>query len=418
MIWSSWKKSASLVAATGLIASSLAGCASSSSTPSNQAKPSDTSNQPQKSAKITVWSHWSGADFDAVKAVAQEWAKKTGNEVDVKEDKGDFQSYTTAAKSGKGPDVVFGMPHDNLGVFAKAGLLADMPSNLIKDSDYADVAMNAVTVDGKKVAFPMTMETYGLFYNTDKIKTPPKTWAEFMDAAKKNGFMYDINNAYFSYAFIAGNGGYVFKNNNGTYDTNDIGLGNEGAIKGYQLLQDFVKKDTFMPTDVTGDIAKAKFQTKNTGLYISGPWDIAPLKKANVPFAVAPFPTMENGKLPKTFVGVQTAFVSSKSSNQQQAWDLLKYINENGWKKFLEVSARIPVQKSALSDPAFTSNETAAVFAKIAQTGEPMPNIPAIQAFWTPAGNNLKLLTSGKATPEKVAKDIVDQIKQGIATQK
>ncbi|MFC4769307.1 maltose ABC transporter substrate-binding protein [Effusibacillus consociatus] len=411
----SWKKALSLVATTGLLAGVLAGCASSS-------KPTDEkpANDPaKKSSKITVWSYWKEQEFELVKSAAQEWAKKTGNEVEIVIDNNnEFQKYAAAAQSGKGPDAVFGMPHDNLGTFAKAGLLAEMPKDLVNEKDYVDVAWKAVTVEGKKVAFPMSMETYALFYNKEKVPNPPKTWSEFLDIAQKQGFMYDINNAYFSYAFIAGNGGYVFKNNNGTYDTNDIGLANEGAIKGYQTIQDFVKKYKFMPADVVGDIAKGKFQSKNIGMFISGPWDVAPFKKANVPFAVAPFPTLENGQKPKTFVGLQTAFVSSKSQNQDKAWDLLKYLNENTSKKALELSARIPVKKSILDDPSFKENQVAAVIAEIASAGEPMPNIPQIQAFWTPMGNNLKLLTQGKSTPEKAAKDIVDQMKQGIATLK
>jgi arabinogalactan oligomer/maltooligosaccharide transport system substrate-binding protein len=140
-------------------------------------------------------------------------------------------------------------------------------------------------------------------------------------------------------------------------------------------------------------------------------------KKAGVNVGVAPLPTLEDGNQPKNFVGVQTGIVSTKSQNQQAAWDLLKYISENGGSKFLEVGARIPVLKKAEEDPSFKNNTIATGIAQIATQGEPMPNITAIQAVWTPVGNNLKLLTSGKADPNKVATDIVAQIKQGIATQ-
>lgn len=416
MMRNTWKKALSVVAATGLLASALAGCASSGESKKTTEPAASDNNKP---TTITVWSYWKEQEFDMLKKVAEEWAQKTGNKVDIKIDNNnEFQKYAAAAQSGKGPDAVFGMPHDNLGTFAKAGLLAEMPKDLVKESDFVPVAWNAVTVEGKKVAFPISMETYAMFYNIDKVPNPPKTWDEFIDVAKKQGFMYDINNAYFSYAFIAGNGGYVFKNNSGTYDTNDIGLGNEGAVKGYQTLQDFVQKYKFMPADIVGDIAKGKFQSKNIGLYISGPWDVATFRKANVPFSVAPLPALENGQKPKPFVGVQTAFVSSKSQNQQKTWELLKYLSENVSKKALDLSARIPVRKDILDDPSFKDNKIAAAIAEEASYGEPMPNIPAISAFWTPMGNNLKLLTSGKSAPDKVAKDVVDQIKQGIAAQK
>lgn len=412
----SWKKTVSVLATAGLMASLLVGCASSGKSADDSTKPSDTSTGGK--VKLTVWSYWKESEFDALKSVAQEWATKTGNEVTLQIDNDkEFQNYATAARSGKGPDVLFGLPHDNLGSFAKAGLLAELPSGTVNESDYAPVAFQGATVDGKKVAMPISMETYGLYYNTDKVKAPPTTWADFVTAAQKDGFMFDINNFYFAYPFISGNGGYVFKNNNGTYDTNDIGLGNAGAQKGYQLLADMVNKYKFMPADVTGDIAKGKFTSKNTAFYISGPWDVDSMKKANVPFAVAPLPTLEGGQKPKNFVGIQTGIVSTKSEHQKEAWDLLKYISQNGSKKFLEAGARIPVVKSQLEDKSFTDNKTAVAFANIAEGGEPMPNIPAMASVWTPEGNNLKLITTGKSTPEKAAADILAQIKEGIATQ-
>lgn len=410
-----WKKSLSVVATAGLLASLLTGCASSGEEAAKEDKGAE---QNTGKAKVVVWSHWGDKELEALKSVAQEWATKTGNEVTVQVDKTEFQQYATTARSGKGPDVMFGIPHDNLGTFEKAGLLDPVPSGTLNESEVEGVAFKGVTIGGKQVAFPFSMETYGLFYNIDKIKTAPKTWDEFLKAAKDNGFMYDINNFYFSYAFLSGSGAYVFKDKGGTLDVNDIGLGGDGGTKGYALLQDMVQKEKFMPADVTGDIAKGKFQAKQTGLYISGPWDTAPFKTANVPFDVAPLPTLPGGIQPKTFVGVQTAFVSSKSQNKQAAWDLIKYLSENGSKKFLEVGNRIPVKKSLLADVSFKENKLASTFATIAASGEPMPNIPEMAQVWTPAGNNLKLLTQGKIDPAKAANDIVTQIKQGIATAK
>ena len=34
----------------------------------------------------------------------------------------------------QGPDIMFGLAHDNLGTFQKAGLLAEVPEGIINDS--------------------------------------------------------------------------------------------------------------------------------------------------------------------------------------------------------------------------------------------------------------------------------------------
>ncbi|MCX7570648.1 maltose ABC transporter substrate-binding protein [Tumebacillus sp. DT12] len=405
-----WKKATAVLATSAMLATALAGCASSG----EEKKETE---QTEGKAKVVVWSHWKEKEFDALKEVAEAWAKETGNEVELKIDESEFQQYATAARSGEGPDIMFGTPHDNLGTFTTAGLLDEMPADLVKEADYEALAFPAVTVEGKKVAFPVSMESSVLFYNTEKVKTPPTTWADFIKAASEGGFMYDVNNFYFNYGFLSAYGGYVFKNNGGTYDTKDIGLGNEGATKGYQLISDFVNKHKFMPADANGDIAKAKFTNKETAFYLSGPWDIPAMNEAKVPFGIMAFPAVEGGGQPKPFVGLQTAFVSSKSNNKKQSWDLLKYISEKGSVKFADLSARIPVLKSALADPKVKDNKNVSAIAAVAASGEPMPNIPAIQTVWEPEKNNLTLLTSGKATAEQVAKDVTEQVKQGIATQ-
>jgi arabinogalactan oligomer / maltooligosaccharide transport system substrate-binding protein len=405
-----WKKATAVLATSALLATALVGCASSGDSKKD-------TKQNDGKTKVVVWSHWKEKEFDALKAVADEWAAKTGNTVEMKVDESEFQQYSTAARSGKGPDVMFGTPHDNLGTFNKAGLLDEVPADLVKEGDYESIAFPSVTVDGKKVAFPISMETSVLFYNTDKVKTAPTSWADFIKSASEVGFMYDVNNFYFNYAWLSANGGYVFKNNSGTYDTKDIGLGNDGAKKGYSIISDFVTKYKFMPADVNGDIAKAKFTKKEIGYFISGPWDVPAFKDAGIPYAVMALPKTEAGGQPKPFVGVQTAFVSSKSENKKQAWDLLKYISENGSKKFAQLSARIPVLKATLNDADIKNDKLISGIAAVAAQGEPMPNIPAIQTMWDPEKNNLTLLTAGKAQVDQVAKDVVSQVQQGIATQ-
>ncbi|SNX54817.1 maltose ABC transporter substrate-binding protein [Thermoanaerobacterium sp. RBIITD] len=394
----------------------LTGCGGSKSS-GNQTSSNNTAQEQKKgSVSLTVWSHLTDTEVAKVQEIANKWAQETGNTVKVLADQSDFQAYSTAAQSGKGPDIMFGLPNDNLGTFQKAGLLAEVPDGVINKSDYVSMSIDAVSFDGKLYAIPLAMETYALFYNTDKVPTPPSTMQDLIDQGKKVGFQYDVNNFYFSYAFLAANGGYVFKQSGGKLDPNDIGLNNDGAKKGLAMIRDFVITDKFMPADLKGDMAKGNFQSGKIGLYISGPWDVDGFKKANVKFKVAPMPTIDGKPIP-TFAGVQTAFVSSSSKHQKEAWNLMKYLAQNTALPLFETGNRIPVLNSALNSDEVKNNEIMNAFATQAKNAQPMPNIPAMQAVWTPAGNALQLITSGKATPEKAADDMVNQIKQGIATQ-
>lgn len=365
--------------------------------------------------ELVVWSHLTQDEVKALQPIANDWGKKKGYSVKVLTDQGSFQSFQTAAMSGKGPDIMFGLPHDNLGPFWKAKLLEPIPSNLIDKSKFVAMSLDACSYDGKLYALPIAMETYALFYNTSKVKQAPKTMSQFLTLAKKYGFMYEVNNFYFSFAFIAQNGGYVFKNKGGALDPNNIGLATNGAIQGLSLIRDFVQKYKFMPKDIKGDIAKGNFQNGKIAFYISGPWDVQDFVKAKVPFAVAPLPKTDSGKATPSFVGVQAAFVSAKSKNKSAALDLLKYLVENSAIKLFEVGHRIPVLNSALNDPKVKADKVMSAFAEQAKVGIPMPNIPEMSAVWTPTGNALSLVTTGKATPKQAADTMVKQIKQGIA---
>ena len=240
---------------------------------------------------------------------------------------------------------------------------------------------------------------------------------DLVTKAKEVGFEYDVNNFYISYGLISAQGGYVYKNNNGTLDSKDIGLGNEGAVKGYQFIQDLVVKDKFMAPDINGDIAKGDFQSGKAAFYISGPWDVAAFNEAGVNFSVVPMPTL-GGKPVATFLGVQTAFVSEKSTNKDLAWDLLKYLTENSNDILIEKGNRIPATKAGVESDLFKKSENMVAFSQQAKNATPMPNIPEVQAMWTPGADGLKALTSGTMDPKAVADQIVSQVKEGIAQQK
>ncbi len=394
-----------------VLAVSLVGCGTTTPAPTTPAAPTVKSG-----VTINVWSHFTPTEVAALKPIAEEWAKKTNNTVNFVADNSDFQAFATAAQNGKGPDIMFGLPHDNLGTFQKAGLLVPVPGSVMKDSDYVPLAIQAVSYDGKKYAVPLSMETYALFYNTQKVPTPPTTWDDFIAQAQKVGFQYDINNFYFTNAFLTGEGGYVFKAANGALDPNDIGMNNEGAVKGAQLVQDFVTKYHFMPADISGNNALAAFQNGKTGFYISGPWDVAGLKKANTPFAITNLPALPDGKASVPFVGVYTAFVSAKSANVDTAWDLVKYMLQKSPETLFKVGNRIPVVKSYQNDPAVQNDPVIKAFMTQANQGVPMPNITAMAAVWGPAGDNLKLLTQGKDV-KTVLDAMVAKIKSGIALQ-
>jgi arabinogalactan oligomer/maltooligosaccharide transport system substrate-binding protein len=372
---------------------------------------------PAGGKKILVWSHLTEKEVDEVRTLANTWAKQTGNTVEVIYDQSGFQEFATAATAGAAPDLMYGIAHDNLGPFWKAGLLQEVPAGSINEADYVKNSLDAVTFEGRRFGVPVSMESIGLFYNRKLVPTAPTNWNDFVTAASAKGFQYDVKNFYFSYGFLGGEGGYIFANKNGTLDPTDIGLNNAGAVRGLTLIGDFTNRFKWMPQDVNSDMAKANFQSNKIALYLSGPWDVKGFQDAGVDFGVAPMPTLDNGKPFQPFVGVQAAFVWSGSKVSAQATDLMTYLNANAPKPLFTTGNRIPVQTKFQNDPDVKANANMSAFTVSATNGTPMPNIPAMGAVWDPAAKMLDLVTTAKATPKAAADDAVKTISDAVKAQ-
>ena len=369
---------------------------------------------------ITVWSHLKTNEVEAIRKVAQKWGKENDVNVKVVEDKGEMQQAITALQSSKGPDVYFGLSHDNLGTYQKANVLDEVPSDYgHKDADYvSEGAVDAITISGKQYAVPLAVECVALFYNKDKVAEAPKTMEEVKNSKK---FAFNATDFYLSYGFLsagttADNGAYVFKDNDGTLDPSDIGLGNEGAVAGFDFLQSCIK-DKLFAEDINDDIAKSLFTSGENNYYISGPWSVADCEKAGINLGVAPLPTL-NGQTMKPFMGVQAAFVSAKSKNKDLAWDLLEYLQDNTTDILITEGNRLPALTSAQDSDALKDNKYASVFLEASKVAVPMPNIPEVQQMWGPGADNLKALLAGTQTAKETGEKLVSQIEEKIKNSK
>ncbi len=94
---------------------------------------------------LTVWSHFTTNEVKEFEKVAKAWGEENNVEVSVVEDQGKFQEMIQACQSDNGPDLILGVPHDNLGTFQKAGITADdvitfFDGKRVRDIDKQDLA--------------------------------------------------------------------------------------------------------------------------------------------------------------------------------------------------------------------------------------------------------------------------------------
>lgn len=384
-----------------------------------------------KGVTITIWDYFDAppngtAERNALMAVAQRWAKKTGNKVSDpgyvanKENK-----FIQAAPAGQGPDILM-EPHDRLGSFIVPGLLSAAPKNLLtaaQKSDYVPVSLQAFSYGGKLYGLPWARETYFMFYNKDLVKAPPTTWGGVIETAKKlttgdqYGFLWDTTNFYYDFAFMGGYGGYVFKSTASGLDKNLLGIDTPGSVKGFHLIQDLTNYYKLVPPATNTDIMEGKFSSGKAGMIIDGPWAVAGFKAKGVNFGVAPLPEFSKGKPMKPFIGVQGFLVNSHSKNAAVAWDLVKYLSQNAELPLFKAAGRVPVLNSVANNPLVKKNAVTQAVIASSNLGVPMPNIPAMAVVWAPMANALGTLVNGKATPAQAAADAQKAIAAAIAQQ-
>lgn len=185
-----WKKTYASVAIAAAVGMALAGCSSSGG--------GGTSDKAGGSGKVPTITFAASTFGETGRGpLLEAWLKKfneSQNKVKVVPATIPFptfaQTIATQMGAGAGPDVIRFNAQDFYQA-VDAGLLE--PLDKVVDSSKYDLNSapdKANFVDGKRYGVMFEVANYGLIYNTDLIKTPPKTWDEFMAAAKaatKNG---------------------------------------------------------------------------------------------------------------------------------------------------------------------------------------------------------------------------------------
>ena len=360
-------------------------------------------------SRIVIWTNMS-VEVDTLQKYADEWGEKNGYEVEVLHQSPSVQQFAQAVKSASGPDAVIGIPNDQLADYVNAGLAAEVPQELYTDSDFSDAAIQACYVDGKRYAAPLSVETTALFYNTELVSKVSSTWEELVEQAAQNGgVQFDATSIYYDLGFVRACGGYIFQYKDGAYDTSDIGLANAGAVEAYEFINALCNKYNLITADVTADIARSNFQNGKCAYYIGGPWDIDGFTSAQTPFAISEMPTF-HGQPFVTPVGTQVSFVSNNSDKQEQVWNFIQYLIENGALDLYEAGARLADQELA----EIQNNEYAQAFIAQINNGEPMPTVSEMGQLWSIHTNNIRSMWSGEQTAQQAADNMVSQLKEAI----
>ena len=356
--------------------------------------------------------------------------------------------FQVATPVRKGPDVITG-PHDWVGPFATAELIAPVEMTDSEKIEFMDVPLKTLSFKGQLYGLPISLETLGLIYNKKFIKNPPQTMEELItisqhanngtidelkgtkseggnsyddmlnysaiNSTKVSGFLFELEDFYFSWGFLGGYGAYIFKETPQGLDPLDIGLDKEPAINGLNFLIDLKNKYNLIPQGMSKDIASGRFMENNLLFTINGPWSLVDYKRKNIDFGFAPLPLMDTGKRPAPFVGVQGIYLNSKSTHKDMALELMKEIcSTQGQIEIYLEGGRCPARFDSQKDERLSQNEDLKGILQAANDGTPMPNIPEMGTIWQPMKEAVQLIMNGKLPTEQALTQASTRIKGNV----
>lgn len=386
--------------------------------------------------------------------------------------------YQTAGPVFKGPDVITG-PHDWIGSFATAKLIAPVELSEEESAGFLEVPLKALSSpdlndDNKAKLFglPISIEAAGLIYNKKFVKKAPETMKELIEIAKHTnagtleelrgtkyeeyinfdackgkkleGFLYEVEDFYFTWAFFGGYGAYIFKDTPTGLDINDVGLDTPEALEAAKYICDLDQhrgKNGIIPQGMSKDIANAKFMENELLFTFNGPWALADFKKRGINSGIAPMPKLDNGQNPSVFVGVQGIYLNSRSFHKEKALEFMKeFCSKEGEVDIYLEGARMPSRYDAQQDPRLASipyvsqntrmssyssfsyiddfevreNDVLKGVLDSASTGTPIPNIVQMNAVWQPMKEAVQLMFRGEMKPEDALKEAETRINKDV----
>jgi maltose/maltodextrin transport system substrate-binding protein len=328
--------------------------------------------------------------------------------------------FQTAAQTGKGPDIVI-WAHDRLGEWADAGLLEPLETSEEFKAGFLPIAWEAVTHNKQIWGYPLALEAISLIYNRKfVVGAPPAQLSEIPEFARKLHaqhakvipIMWDYSSPYFSWPFLASDGGYAFKKTESGYDVADSGLNAPGAVRGLEEIVNLINAG-IVPKGISYSMMEQKMCSGELAMMINGPWSWIDLRKCNIDFDLAPLPGV-GGNPGRPFVGVLSALINRGSPNDDLAAQFLeKYVcTEEGLKTIdADVAIGVPALK-ALADQMSAENHLIKITYQNALNGVVMPNIPQMGRFWGALGAALQIATNGQVTPQAALDDAQKQIQK------
>ena len=341
----------------------------------------------KEKVELTVWESTNGPD-EFIRQAGEAFTKKNPN-VTVKfvnVELGDAVTQIALdGPAGVGPDL-FAAPHDRLGTLVTGGHVLPTNNPEAVKKEVLGACSTALTYNGKMYGYPVSAETYALFYNKELVDEAdvPTTWEGIADFSKKfsaehpgkYGFVMDVGNAYYTIVFTTAEGNRLF-GPSGT-DTTSTNINSDASVKGMTFFQKLRKSIDIPAADLNTSTCDSNFAAGNAAMHITGLWNIKPFEDAGVKFGVKALPSLPGESKPcSSFSGTRAMFVSAYTEHPEEANAFAEFLLTPEMQKLrFDLTGTVPSVSVPVSSPYLAG------FMEQLNYAFPMPSIPEMGMYW------------------------------------
>ncbi len=318
--------------------------------------------------------------------------------------------FQQGSASGKGPDI-FIYAHDRVGEWAAGGILRSVAPARALRGDIEPIAWRGFTLRGRAWGYPYAIEAVSLVYNKALVPVPPASFDEVfaldarLRANGRHAILWDYTNTYFSWPLLAAGGGYAFRERpDGSYDPQDTGVNQAGAVAGAALIDRLIREGVMPAGSGYSEMENALAEGR-VAMMINGPWSWVNLKRVGIDFGVARLPSVA-GKPASPFVGIKGLMISRASRQPELAVEFIEshVLVPAGLR---EIDRAEPIGAPAskayfaelMADPA--QRDKVAGIMDSARDGRPTPSNPEMGRFWAAMKSSLMNLSEGRQSPQE-----------------
>ena len=303
-----------------------------------------------------------------------------------------YKKFETESAAGSGPDMFIG-PNDSLGSEARGAFLADLTGKIDPVlAETNEVSKAGSQVDGKYFMVPESLKAVAMYYDSEKVPTPPATMDELLAWVKGGGKLGIITGGYFGWGFYSAFGGAIF---------DDAGKCTATATSGVADAIKFVADLKAAGALVDSDYGKVNdaFLNKDIDIMFNGNWTLGDYRAARPALAVGPVPAGPGG-VAKTMTGVDGWYINAASQNQDLAIAVASLlVSKESQTTEVDVAGHVPANTGiSIIDPLVKS------FSDAINAGDARPQREEMNNYW---GNFDKawadVMTAGVAPTAAVA---------------